>query len=520
MKLLGIRLDDHDSSFCFYDNETVSYLKTERAYQEKHHAYNNNWEWKIDFEKFFGVDVNSLDEIAIVADPLRYNINQFLDFQTKPYKGLLGANCPVTYVEHHLAHALSAGMYPDTTYQFVFDGVGELFQNGNQTSGTVWSVFKDYKLTDRNTPQFDFNIDKNIIIRNSFGVEYENLARHLGITSEHPEDLAGKLMSLQSYGNVDYEFLSYLNTRLSNIKEEFSISVHPDNWTDYKKSEHVGQLTKLDFAATIHKFMEEQILNIIRKYATPNDSILLTGGCAQNICWNTSIKKEFPKTLVVPHSADDGLSFGALEFLLRKHNLENLRQGFPYWQADEAPSTTPTDETIETVAQMLANGKIVGWYQGHGEVGPRALGNRSILMNPMIPNAKDYINTQVKNRENYRPFGATVLEEHASTYFDLEFTNPHMLYVGTVNNNVPAITHIDGTCRYQTLRDENPIYRKLIEAFYKITGVPLLLNTSLNRGGKPIAGSKRDALGVLYDTKLDVLVYGNEIITKEEQSVI
>lgn len=515
MKLLGLRLDDHDSSFCLYENGNVSYIKTERVYQEKHHAYNNNWEWLIDFERFFGFSPNGLDEIAIVADPLRYDINQFLDFQTKAYNGLK-IDCPVTHVEHHLAHALSAGMYPDTKYQFVFDGVGELFQNRDHVTGTVWSVFKDYKLIDRNTSQFEQTTDSTIRIRNSFGVEYENLARHLGVTASHPDDLAGKLMSLQSYGNVDQDFLHYLESRLSNIKEELSISVHPENWHDFKGSKEVGELTKLDFAASVHKFMEEQILNIIRKYATPDDSILLTGGCAQNICWNTTIKKEFPNALVVPHSADDGLSFGALEYLIRKHDQQEMfSTGFPYWQADEAPDNQPSQDTINTVAQMLADGKIVGWYQGHGEIGPRALGNRSILMNPMISSAKDIINKRVKSRENYRPFGATVLEEHASTYFDLDFKNPHMLYVGSVNTQVPAITHIDGTCRYQTLGDENPSYRKLIEAFYKITGVPLLLNTSLNRGGKPIAGSKRDALGVLNDTNLDVLVYGNEIIYKE-----
>ena len=502
MKLLGIRLDDHDSSFCLYDNGSIKYLKTERIHQEKHHAYDNNWEWQIDFEKHFECSVDTLDEIAIVADPLRYNIPQYLDFQTKSYKGLK-VKCPVTQIEHHLAHALSAGMYPSTTYQFVFDGLGELFQSNNQVTGTVWSVFKDYKLIDRNIPQFDQT--DTIRIQNSFGVEYENLARHLGVTAEHADDLAGKLMSLQSYGNIDQGFIDYLNRRLTNTKTQLSISVHPDNWIDYKGSERIGDLTRLDFAASIHKFMEQQILSIVRKYATPNDSILLTGGCAQNICWNTTIKKEFPKTLVVPHSADDGLSVGALEFLLRKHNLENLKPNFPYWQADEAPNTLPTDETIETVAQLLADGKIVGWYQGHGEVGPRALGNRSILMNPSIIDAKQIINTKVKQRENYRPFGATILEEYQNEYFDLDFTNPYMLYLGKVKKDLPAITHIDGTCRFQTLGKENKLYRQLLEEFYKITGVPILFNTSFNLAGDSIVETIDDALRTIRNSSIKYL---------------
>lgn len=520
MKLLGIRLDDHDSSFCLYDNGSISYLKTERVHQDKHHAYNNIWEWQLDFKKHFGISINDLDEIAIVADPLRYDIPQYLDFTVKSYKGL-NVSCPVVHVEHHLAHALSANIYSNTKYQFVFDGVGELFQNGNIITGTVWSLFKDYKLIDRNSPQFEKTTTSTIRIKNSFGVEYENLARHLSIQSQHPDDLAGKLMSLQSYGTIDQGFIKYLNTRLKKIKDELSISVHPDNWYDYKNSKEVGDLTKLDFAASVHYFMEQQILNIIRKHATPNDSILLTGGCAQNICWNTTIKKEFPKTIVVPHSADDGLSIGALQHLLTKHNITNVSNlNYPYWQNDETPLEQPSIETIQKTAELLAQGKIVGWYQGKGEVGPRALGNRSILMNPAIKDAKDIINSKVKHREGYRPFGATVLSEHQTEYFDVDFDNPFMLYLGKLKKDLPAISHVDGTCRFQTLGNENKVYRQLIEAFYKITGIPILLNTSLNRGGKPIAGSKRDALGVLYDTDLDVLVYGNEIITKEQNREI
>lgn len=516
MRLLGIRLDDHDASFCLYDNGIFKYLKTERVYQTKHHAYNNASDWIADLKTYFDLSPYDLDEIAIVADPLRYGVNQFFDFTDKPYNELTGSLCPVVHVEHHLAHALSACMEDDTDYQIVVDGVGELFLHDKKAQGTVWSVFNNYKLVERNTPEFEIINKDAMRIKNSFGVEYENLARHLNVEAGHPEDLPGKLMSLQSFGKVNYNFIEYLTSRLTDIKTELSIACHPHNWEDFIGSEQVANLSKLDFAASIHYFMEQCLLNLIRKHAKTNDRILISGGCAQNICWNTTIKNEFPNTVIVPHSADDGLSIGAVEFLRRKHNLPKGHFiDFPFVQSDHAPLDTPTQETINTVAQMLADGKIVGWYQGNGEIGPRALGNRSILMNPCIDSAKEVINNKVKHREAFRPFGATILKEYQNQYFDVDFDNPFMLYLGKVKKHLPAITHIDGTCRFQTLGNENKVYRQLLEAFYKITGLPLLLNTSLNQGGKPIAGSKRDALGVLYDTQLDVLVYGNEIITKE-----
>jgi len=498
MKLLALRLDDHDSNMCLLDGAKVSYVKTERLYQDKHHAYNNNWEWAEDLEKFFGVTPNDIDEIAIVADPLRYNINHSQSFVVKPFFGLKGASCPVWHIEHHYAHALSAWMFGETKWQFVFDGVGEVYRNNNVVTGVTWSVYKNYKLVHQNKGQFYQSNESGMTVTSSYGVEYENLARHCGLEAGHPNDLAGKLMSLQSFGKYD---------------DTYQNELHPDGWVEHK-GKTLAELTKLDMARTFHVQLGKDIQKIISDYVDPFDSILFTGGCAQNICWNTDLKTIFPKLVVTPHSADDGLSLGCIKWLADKHKVKLERTNFPYWQQDTAPEE-PTQQTIEATAKLLAEGKIVGWYQGHGEVGPRALGNRSILMNPMLDDAKHIINTKVKHREEFRPFGATVLEEYQDEYFSLDFSNPHMLYYGKVKKQIPSITHIDGTCRFQTLGKENTVYRQLIETFNNITGVPLLLNTSLNRGGKPIAGSKRDALGILYETDLDVLVYGNEIIKKD-----
>ena len=206
-------------------------------------------------------------------------------------------------------------------------------------------------------------------------------------------------------------------------------------------------------------------------------------------------------------------SLGAMEHLRIKNSLPPFKvDNFPYIQSDEL-TDDPNDDTIRQTAKLLAEGKIVAYYQGNGEIGPRALGNRSILMDPRIPNGKDIIN-KVKNREYYRPFGASILSEYAKEYFDLDFENPYMLYVGvTQKDNLQSITHVDGTCRAQTVTSGH--FRKLLEYFYELTGCPVLLNTSLNVSGKPIAGHILDAIQEFETKDIDVLVVGNKIDIKQ-----
>lgn len=182
-------------------------------------------------------------------------------------------------------------------------------------------------------------------------------------------------------------------------------------------------------------------------------------------------------------------------------------------QSDQAPDTVPGLITIQRTAQDLKDGKIVAWYQGHGEVGPRALGYRSILFNPMISNGKDIIN-RVKKREEFRPFGASVLRKNAQEYFDMVGDDPYMQYISNVKvDYFPSITHVDGTCRVQTV-EENYHFKRLLEAFYDLTFCPVLLNTSFNMAGKPIVGSVEEAKEVFYSTDIDVLVIGDTYIKK------
>jgi carbamoyltransferase len=166
------------------------------------------------------------------------------------------------------------------------------------------------------------------------------------------------------------------------------------------------------------------------------------------------------------------------------------------------------------VAEQLSKGKIVAWYQGNGEIGPRALGNRSLLMDPRIINGKDVIN-KIKKRENYRPFGASVLEEYQDKFFDIKWHDDYMLYVSNVIvDQFPPITHIDGTCRIQTVKENNYYFRKLLLSFYDITGCPILLNTSFNMAGKPICSTIEEALNIFRNTDIDLLVIGNDVYEK------
>ena len=173
-----------------------------------------------------------------------------------------------------------------------------------------------------------------------------------------------------------------------------------------------------------------------------------------------------------------------------------------------------SDQVILETAEALADGDIVAWYQGHGEIGPRALGNRSILMNPRLPDAKDTLNRKVKHREHFRPFGGSVLLEDVDKHFEWTGACPYMnVSVPVKDEGLKAITHIDGSSRIQTV-DGDGSYARLIRKYKEITGDGVLLNTSLNVGGKPIAGHKWEAKELFAKKDIDVLVIGDDILSK------
>lgn len=521
MKLLALRMCDHESNMTFYDNGTVKYIELERIHHKKNFAYRNLWQWKYDFERIFNCSVDELDEISVVIDPDRYGIYEDHSFEPTQINYLLGATCPVWKVNHHYAHALSGWMFGETDYQFVLDGAGDNYRDsiGNPViNGETVSIFKDYQLVGKLTDNMRSDLQNHKVVEKfySIGNFYHSMCMELEIEGGYLNS-PGKLMSLQSYGNFEEKFAEKLNALdIFSSLDQMEAFFNFEMWVEYLGSRIAAEHRKIDWVHTVHACVAPQIINLFYKFASKEDKIYYSGGVAQNIIWNTEIRRHFPNIVIAPHCGDSGLSLGGIEFLRRKNNLPELkRDGYPYWQEDEAPETIPSEDEISYVAHLLAQGKIVGWYQGNGEVGPRALGNRSILMHPMLKDGKDTINSKVKFREGYRPFGASVLDEHRDECFNLEFDNPHMLYLSDVKVEAPAITHIDGTCRHQTVGDNNPLYKKLIEEFYKLTGIPFVLNTSLNVNGKPICGNEVEALSVFHGTLLDVLVIGNKIYEKD-----
>jgi carbamoyltransferase len=516
MKLLSVMMTAHDCNMSYFDGEVVKYHKTERLKQKKRHAWDNNWEWANDIKSIWNVTPQEIDEIAVClsyeTDMTRAdNPSDLITGKYFPATELNNLFLPeslwpldhpnVWFMNHHFCHSLSTWMLSDQQpdVAIVIDGLGDF---------KTWSVFKRQHLIASGD------------IRNGFGSigwSMRDTGYDLGITSKEYNDVAGKLMGLQSYGTLDYEYLEFLKKYdISQTLEIFS----QDHWHTYKGDKLIGKLTLLDWIKTVHHRMGEVLVEFFKKYASPDDVIVYAGGVAQNVIWNTELKKHFPNLIIPPHSSDEGLSFGGLEWLRQKNKLPKFKlDNFPYVESDVAPSSTPELTTIQKAAKLLSEGKTVGWYQGHGEVGPRALGNRSILMDPRIVNGRVKIN-KIKNRENFRPFGASVLKECANTYFELDHDDEFMLYVAPVKTKeFEAITHIDNTCRVQTVGDRNPIFRQLLEEFYKLTGCPVLLNTSLNIAGKPIAGYPENAKELFWNSELDHMFIGNEHLFKLGKSL-
>ena len=166
---------------------------------------------------------------------------------------------------------------------------------------------------------------------------------------------------------------------------------------------------------------------------------------------------------------------------------------------------------------MISEGNVIGWYQGKMEWGPRALGNRSILADPRRVDMKDILNEKIKHRESFRPFAPSILEEHVSEYFDIDKPSPYMLLVAPVKKpkNIPSVTHVDGSGRLQTVsKESNPLYYHLIFEFYKLTTIPVLINTSMNVKGEPIVNTPEQAHTMLQKTDMDYLMIGNYSIKK------
>lgn len=317
----------------------------------------------------------------------------------------------------------------------------------------------------------------------------------------------------------------------------------PDNYDEIAKANQYYA----DIAASI-QVVTEQIVVKMANYAyqiTGLKHLCMAGGVALNSVANRKILSQTPfeEIYIQPAAGDGGASTGAALYgyhgILRKPR--NFVMEHAYWGEEHSPADVyefltennipyelieNEDKLLERVADSIQNGKVIGWHQGRFEYGPRALGNRSILADPRSHEMKDIVNVKIKFREPFRPFAPSILVDRAGEYFDLEEPEKHyparfMLYVTDVIEDkravLPAITHVDGTGRLQTVRqDTNPKYYKLIETFGDATGIPVLLNTSFNLKGEPVVNTPAEAFNSFSASGMDLLVLGNYLVTKDK----
>ncbi|MGB7681031.1 MAG: carbamoyltransferase C-terminal domain-containing protein, partial [Candidatus Acidiferrales bacterium] len=302
-----------------------------------------------------------------------------------------------------------------------------------------------------------------------------------------------------------------------------------------------------DLAASMQAALEEAVLAHVNELAkrTKEISLCLAGGVAFNCVVNGKMLDgtPFERIYVQPAAGDAGLSVGAAfavehTILNRPRNFVMEHAGWgPGFKRGEVARTVeqritdhdavqvedlPEDALVRAAAHEIADGRIIGWFQGRAEWGPRALGNRSILADPRRAEMKDILNQRIKHRETFRPFAPSILEEATGEYFERTHTSPFMTFAYRVRAEkrsvIPAPTHVDGTARLQTVsRRTNPLYWKLIRAFGDLTGVPVVVNTSFN-DNEPIVCRPEEALDCFLRTRMDVLVMGDLVLRKKSVS--
>lgn len=500
-KLVSVSICNHDSSLTYFDDQKTYYFKTERIEEIKHAGYESISDFKLLLQELIGVneDWDSVIGDYIVID---YTKEELLD--------------------HHYAHFLSGKILKnDVNNGIVIDG----YSDSDLTSA---KIIKNGKIVE----------SLSLKEHGSIGIVMIDLGYYCGIDGNIPIDIPGKLMGFQSFGSIDQTLLSKLEYFVPNVYNVNSIyeiinELKPYKWTVNKNVPD----NAVDIAATVHHHFENILVKFFEMHfgSDKNQPLIYSGGVAQNVIWNTRLRNIFPNLIIPPHCGDEGLSIGGMVHLFQKHDIKlnevQFLNNYPfesisYIEDDKESYRLNEKDFVDTVANKLANGKIVGLYSGEkSEIGPRALGNRSILMDPCIKNGKDKINV-IKRREFYRPFGGIILKEFFDDYFEGNSDNPYMLYVAKVkeNVNIDAIRHVDNTCRIQTVDKNDPAFyliRQILEKFYDLTGCPVLLNTSLNLAGKPIASYIRTAKQFFHESELDVLAIINNqkgyCLIKEEQ---
>jgi len=542
MKVLGIHVG-HDSSVCLLEDGRVRYAMTEeRLCRIKHKA---GFPLQSVLEVLKLVKADEIDFVAMSGVGLWKEFMKkvkkeywkkcwfykrpfllyppiFKLFEHKMLK-TLGITAPIKFVEHHTAHHFSA--IAQSGYKkcmsISIDGWGDF-------KSYMANVWEDGKITPvAESDQYD-----------SVGCFYTMATLLAGFK---PNEGEGKTMGLAPYGKhtalpLFQKIISYKNLKFKTPKRwyKFDPSKDPAHMEVLKNSKILRltkEFSKEDIAASAQQHLEDMMLNLtddlvdgygIKQFA-------LSGGVALNCVTNGLMLKKIKDIFIQPHAGDGGIALGAAYKVhfdetgsLPSEQVQDVYYGNEF-SDDEIKIDLKKYKLkyekldVPWVAEELSKGKIVGWFQGRDEWGPRALGNRSILGDPRKEENKEILNSKIKHREPFRPFCPSLLEEAGKTYLKNYYECPFMTINFEVNKpeDMVAASHIDHTARPQTVtKKQNKKYYEIIQEFGKITKVPILINTSFNVMGEPMVHRPKEAINDFLKTKMDYLVLGNYLVKK------
>lgn len=460
----------------------------------------------------------------------------------------VGYKGDILFVHHHLAHASSSFLVSPFKKAAILtvDGVGEW-------TTTAYGVGEENEV----------HLMKELRFPTSIGLLYSTITGYLGFSINNSEY---KVMGLSPYGMMDRELNPYYKKlrQVIDIKPDGSYRMNMDYFTYHygnkmpsqklcklldglpKKPEEQMTQRHKDIAAALQLITEEVMIKMLNHLhqVTKCENVVIGGGVALNSVSNGKILRNTPfkRIWIQPNATDGGSSIGVSSYIY--HTLLGNKRNFvlrspylgPSYPAEEIKSFLKQNnikhrkfqsrqELIDTTVKLIVEDNVVGWFQGGMEWGPRALGARSILSNPCNPVMQDILNQKVKHREKFRPFAPVVCEDDALTYFDCDIPIPEptdfMLMVYPIKKKwrkaIPAVTHIDGSGRLQTIhREQNSLYYDLIKAFGKKSGTPILINTSFNIRGEPIVCSPYDAYKCMMGTGIDYLIMDNYLIRRND----
>lgn len=543
---LGISAFYHDSAACITNGNLVLAAAEEERFTGIKHDSSfpvNAIKWLL---RSTVTDISQIEEVHWYENPETKDDRVKTIFNKRPIKTFflrqrykkdrknnspetllknLGYTGKIIYHDHHYSHA--AFSYFTSTFRdaaiLTIDGVGEW-------ETTTISRGKGNK------------IDKLISIDfpNSLGMLYSTITSYLGFK---PNEGEYKVMGLAPYGDKT-KYIDRLYKIFTNTSNKYYINQKYFTWEYSNKIMFTKALCKLldipprlpeepitqdhkDLAASLQKVYENEFLKLVKtaKNITKSNNICLGGGCAYNGVANALAYKYFDKVHIPFAPSDAGSAIGAC-LDNHSHFSPYLGTSFTDKQVSKILSTykdsiyifkISEDKLIKTVAELIQSQKVIAWFQGKMEFGARALGNRSILASPVFPNMREKLNRMIKKREGFRPFAPSVPLDNADRFFDLKEPSPYMNKVVKGRTKlIPSATHIDGTCRVQTVTSiQNPKYYKLLKEVGRLTQIPVLLNTSFNLKDQTITISPKQAIERYLSSDIDFLVINNFLIRKK-----